>query len=83
MEAMECTFFLFKVYLLLYVKYTVSCLQMHQKKASDLITDGCEPSCGYWDVNSGPSEEQSVLLPAEPSLQPLECTFYFIRNIVA
>ena len=26
--------------------------------------------CGFWDLNSGPSEEQSVLLPAEPSLQP-------------
>ena len=29
---------------------------------------GCEPSYGCWDVNSGPSEEQSVLLTAEPSL---------------
>ena len=32
--------------------------------------DGCEPPCGCWDLNSGPSEEQSVLLTAEPSLQP-------------
>jgi hypothetical protein len=23
--------------------------------------DGCEPPCSCWDVNSGPSEEQSVL----------------------
>ena len=23
--------------------------------------DGCEPSCGCWDLNSGPLEEQSVL----------------------
>jgi hypothetical protein len=43
---------------------------MHQKRASDLITDGCEPPCGCWDLNSGPSEEQSVFLPAEPSQQP-------------
>jgi len=41
-----------------------------QKKAPDLITDGCEPPCGCWDLNSGPLEEQSVLLTAEPSLQP-------------
>ena len=41
-----------------------------QKRASDLITDGCEPPCGSWDLNSGPSEELSVLLTAEPSLQP-------------
>jgi hypothetical protein len=41
-----------------------------QKRALDLITGGCEPPCGCWDLNSGPLEEQSVLLPAEPSLQP-------------
>jgi hypothetical protein len=43
---------------------------MHQKRASDPITDGYEPPCGFLDLNSGPSEEQSVLLTAEPSLQP-------------
>jgi hypothetical protein len=32
--------------------------------------DGCEPPCGCRDLNSGPSEEQSVLLTAESSLQP-------------
>ena len=30
---------------------------------------GCEPPCGCWDLKSGPSEEQSVLLPTEPSCQ--------------
>jgi hypothetical protein len=25
---------------------------------------GCEPPCGCWDLNSGPLEEQSVLLLA-------------------
>jgi hypothetical protein len=39
---------------------------MHQKRVSDLITYGCEPS----DLNSGPSAEQSVPLPTEPSFQP-------------
>ena len=29
--------------------------------------DGFEPPCGCWDSNSGPSEEQSVLLTTEPS----------------
>jgi hypothetical protein len=43
---------------------------MHQKRASDLITGGCESPCGCWDLNSGLSEEQSVLLLAEPSHQP-------------
>jgi hypothetical protein len=41
----------------------------------DLIKDGYEPPCGWWDLNSGPSEEQSVLLTTEPSLQPLK---YFL-----
>jgi hypothetical protein len=40
---------------------------------SDLITDGCEPPCGCWELNSGPLEEQSVLLTSEPSLQPPHC----------
>ena len=41
----------------------------YQKRASDLITDSCEPTCGCWELNSGLLEEQSVLLTAEPSLQ--------------
>jgi hypothetical protein len=62
-----------------------SCLQTDQKRASDLITDGCEPPCGCWDLNSGPSEEQSVLLTAEPSLQPCNYVsslhpFYFPKE---
>ena len=32
-----------------------------------LRVDGCEPPCGCWDLNSGPLEEQPVLLPTEPS----------------
>ena len=30
------------------------CLQTHQERASDPTTDGCEPLCGCWDLNSGP-----------------------------
>ena len=41
-----------------------------QKRAPDLITDGCEPPCGCWELNSGPSEEQAMLLTTEPSPQP-------------
>ncbi|XP_040599705.1 F-box/WD repeat-containing protein 4 isoform X6 [Mesocricetus auratus] len=42
----------------------------HQKRTPDLITDGCEPPYGCWELNSGPLEEQPVLLTSEPSLQP-------------
>jgi hypothetical protein len=34
-----------------------------------LITGSCEPPCGCWDLKSGLSEEQSVLLPTVPSYQ--------------
>jgi E3 ubiquitin-protein ligase NEDD4 len=39
--------------------------------------EDCEPPCGCWDLNSGPSEDQSVLLTAEPSLQPSLIFFFF------
>jgi hypothetical protein len=58
---------------------------MHQKRASDLITGGCDPPCGCWDLNSGPSEEQSVLLTSEPSLQPkpiLKMTFIHVEGCI-
>ena len=42
----------------------------HQKRASDLITDDCEPPCGCWELNSEFLEEQPVLLTSEPSRQP-------------
>jgi len=47
---------LFKDLLIIY-KYTVAVFR-HQKRASDPITDGCEPPCGCWELNSGPLEEQ-------------------------
>ena len=45
-----------------------TCVPAGQKRAPDFITDGCEPPCGCWELNSGPLEEQAVLLTAEPSL---------------
>jgi hypothetical protein len=48
----------FKDLFIITCKYTVA------------VFSGCKPSCGCWDLNSGPSEEQSVLLTTEPSLQP-------------
>ena len=47
-----------------------ACTPVCQKRTSDSIIDGCEPSCGCWELNSGPLEEQPVLLTAEPSLSP-------------
>jgi hypothetical protein len=36
-------------------EYTVVCLQTLQNRVSDPITDGCEPPCGCWKLNSGSS----------------------------
>jgi hypothetical protein len=58
-------FFFFKT-------YVNSVLPASQKKTPDPNTDGGEPPCGCWDLNSEPLEEQSVLLTTEPSLQPLK-----------
>jgi hypothetical protein len=54
----------------LYKSVYYCCFRTHGKRASDPITDGCEPLCGCWELNSEPLEEQSVLLTAGPSLQP-------------
>ena len=61
---------------LIYYIYSVSlaCVPKSQKRASDPITDGCEPPCGCWELNLGHLEEQSVLT-AEPS--PLALSMYF------
>jgi hypothetical protein len=59
------------IYLFIYyMSVHCSCLQKLQKRESDLVIDGCEPPCSCWDLNSAPSEEQSVLLATESSLQP-------------
>ena len=42
-----------------------------QKRASDLIIDGCEPPCRCWELNSEPLEELPGFLTSELSLQPL------------
>ena len=49
-----------------------------QKTAPDPITDGYEPPCGFWELNSGPLEEQPVFLTTEPSLQPLKNKHFYL-----
>jgi hypothetical protein len=68
-----------KTILFVFCFFLSSCPQILQKRASDFVTDGCEPPCGCWDLNSGPSEEQVVLLTTEPSHQP--CLFFVFLKI--
>ena len=42
--------------------------------------NGCEPPCGFWDLNSGPLEEQLVLLPTEPFYQAKKISDLIIRG---
>jgi hypothetical protein len=70
--------FLFKIFFM-YVS-TLSLFQTHQKRALDPITDVFEPPCGCWELNSGPLEEQSVLLTAEPSKPSL---FHSLQSALA
>jgi hypothetical protein len=37
-----------------------------------VVTSSCEPLCGFWESNSGPLEDQPVLICAEPFLQSLD-----------
>lgn len=54
----------------MYMNALSACAPACQERASDPVTDGCEPPCGCWELNSETLEEQPVLLTAEPSLQP-------------
>ena len=49
---------------------TLSNLQTRQKRASDPITDDCEPPCGCWELNSGLLEGHLSALTAELPAQP-------------
>jgi hypothetical protein len=66
-------YFLFKLFILC-IRVSCSCLQRHQKRASDSFTDGCELTCDSWELNWGPLKKQSVLLTTEPSFQST-CVF--------
>jgi hypothetical protein len=74
-------YFIF-IFLKIYYVYSLLPADMTagQKRAPDLIIDDCEPPCGCWELNSGPLEEQPLLLTYKPSLQPLLSPFlrYFV-----
>jgi hypothetical protein len=55
-----CVCFL-NVYLfvhLLYVRTLLLSSDSPEEGRGSHITDGCEPPCGCWELNSGPLEEQ-------------------------
>jgi hypothetical protein len=52
--------------------FCAACTPACQKRAPDPFINGCGPPCGCWELNSGPLEEQPVLLIAGPPLQPCD-----------
>ena len=60
------------IYLFHVCEYTVAVFRHTRKEHWILVTDGCKPPCGCWELISGPLEEQSGLLTTEPSLQALK-----------
>jgi hypothetical protein len=78
---MALAIFFLKIYLFYVGEYTVTVFR-YQKRSLDPITDGYEPPCAGWKLNSGPLEEQSVLLNAEPSLKSPSYSsfFFFFKN---
>ena len=44
----------------MYMSALSACTSACQKRALDPITDGCEPPCGCWELNSGPGRADSV-----------------------
>ena len=55
------------------------CLCRHQNRASDLagtgVTDHCELSCGCWEWNPAPLQEQPVLLSLIYSSRPIHLIY--------
>ena len=60
----------FKIYIFYMWEFSGVSPQKHQRRLSDPVTDGC------WELNSGPLDEQPVLLTTEPRLQPMTLTSY-------
>jgi hypothetical protein len=56
-----------KIYFM-YMNALSTCTPACQKRASNLSINGCELLCGCWELNSGPQEDQPMLLTDEPSL---------------
>jgi hypothetical protein len=92
---MPGTTFLLKdlfIHLFYVYKCLSACTPEYQKRDLDPITDGYEPPCGCGELNSGPLEEQSVVLTAEwapiPHVTPLypqsiNCLMLWIKWAIA
>lgn len=49
---------------------TLCACSAHTEEGANSPGSGIINSCGRWELNSGPLQEQTVLLTSEPSLHP-------------
>ena len=68
------------LFIFMYSEDTVAVFRQHQKRSLNPITDVCEIPRDCWELNSGPLKEWSVLLTAEPFLQPFSFRKIYIYN---
>ena len=64
------SFFFLKIYLFYLYEYVVAASRHTRTGYWIPLADGYKPPCDCWELNSGPLEEQSVLLTTELSFQP-------------
>jgi hypothetical protein len=66
--------------LLAYIYIWTECIQCPQRPEEGVrslgtgVRDSYELPCGCWELNLGPPEKQPVLLRAEPSFWPQDCS---------
>lgn len=61
--------YVFCLHVCIYMHVYLVSAYMRRRFPGSAVADGCEPPCGFWELSSGPSQEQ-VVLTAERSLQP-------------
>jgi hypothetical protein len=71
-------FFFFKIHLFIICKYSVVVFRRTRRGRQVSLWMVVSHHVGCWDLNSGPLEEQSVLLTAEPSHQPRFLSFHWL-----
>jgi hypothetical protein len=73
------SFFFKKLFIYLFCMWVHCSCFRHTRRGHRIITDGCEPPFACWELNSGPLEEQPVLLNTEPRMSPaLEALFLIV-----
>jgi hypothetical protein len=66
----------FKIYLFYVCEYTVTVFRHTRRGHQIPITDGCEPPCGCWELNSGPLEELAEVRQSWGTALSVKCKLH-------